>query len=82
MLAQSLYREGKQGHMARPLNRTGDHPLVLCTISGLTAGTDFPGFLEIAFKKLLLFVINMRGFICTKLAKSRASTILSARSTS
>ena len=54
--------------MARPLYRTGNHALVRCAIPGLTAGADFPRFLDIAFKELVLFVINMRGFICTKLA--------------
>ncbi len=68
--------------MARPLYRTGNHALVRCAIPGLTAGADFPRFLDITLKELVLFVINMRGLIRTKLAQSRASTILSTRSTS
>ncbi len=68
MLAQSLDREGKQGHMACPLNRTGNHALVCCAIPCLTAGANFPGFLDVAFKEFVLFVINLRCLVCTKLA--------------
>lgn len=54
--------------MARPLYRTGNHALVRCAIPGLTTGADFPRFLDIALKELVLFVINTRGLIRTKLA--------------
>jgi len=54
--------------MARPLYRTRNHALVRCAIPGFAAGADFPRFLDIALKEFVLFVINMRGFICTKLA--------------
>jgi hypothetical protein len=71
-LTSSGGNEGKKRHMSGSLHRFRHQTLVPCAITGLSTGSDFPGFVHEAFEQFIFFVIYFQALVPTKLAISRS----------
>jgi hypothetical protein len=67
-LSKSIGSEWKQCHLPGTLHRVGDHALVFCTGTSHATRVDFTALGNEALQEIYLFVIDMLGAICAKLA--------------
>jgi hypothetical protein len=71
-LTSSDGNEGKKRHVSGSLHLFRHQTLVPCAITGLSTGSDFPGFVHETFEQFIFFVIYFQALIPTKLAISRS----------
>src|SRR5687768_2203281 len=73
--AQVLWRVREQRHVAGPLERGGQHPLVTGARAGLAARLDLGALAEVAAEAVDLLVVDALGLVDAEVADLAATPI-------